>query len=254
VHSLPIELVASSVVALLPWQTSWYKLDGHSLRSSLRALAAFCRCCQRFDMVVKVGGLWRQAVIQVLWPMDCLTLDCTEDANNMMQRDHESQINVLRSSGEACRQLLVNCLHVSANDLHVLGECCPCVEALHLSFYGPSMTDDYTWIRSWCQTLACVSIHWWYDDSLGGACITKMLTEIGVHCQVLVELVLTGVDWPRAKSDIQAVLLRSWTPGSWQALKCVRLQGSQQWSSAELNILQSRGVRVETIVLDDRTR
>ncbi|CAJ1350007.1 unnamed protein product [Effrenium voratum] len=145
------------------------------------------------------------------------------------ETSRKSLARLLYASGSSCRYLRINCMALQPGELSWLSTCCPAVEMLQLCFFGPGTGME--WLKTWASTLRQLCIHFWYDDCLGPPPVLDAIQEILRSC-TLDGLWLTGIDWPRARSQIahavQAALSRA-------ALHCchISLEGSQPWPEEE---------------------
>ena len=237
----------------------WSKtmVDYQDVRFGYASLAVFSRSCQCHYKAVNATGLWHEAVFRVLWPM-CGEMSFQTGAHSSAQRDIAiaPQLHLLRQVGTWSRHLHTNCLHLRPGDFAKLVKCCPSIETIELCYFGPSGANEMEWARGWSKTLRRLSVHFWYDGGLGPPSIPKIsipkvLSEVAAHCEMLEELTLTGIDWPRAKADVYKALCIARFPLSWRALRSVRIEGLEAWTPADFRLLICRGIHVHTKVISN---
>ncbi|CAJ1350006.1 unnamed protein product [Effrenium voratum] len=258
VTQLPLELTANVLLTLVADATkirAFPRADEQLCRCGFKTctpasclkgccygrLASMMRTCTRSWRAILAGNLWGKAAGMVLWPPRLAS---------SAETSRKSLARLLYASGSSCRYLRINCMALQPGELSWLSTCCPAVEMLQLCFFGPGTGME--WLKTWASTLRQLCIHFWYDDCLGPPPVLDAIQEILRSC-TLDGLWLTGIDWPRARSQIahavQAALSRA-------ALHCchISLEGSQPWPEEELGAMRASGLKVKVNLLADRTR
>lgn len=202
-------------------------------------LAVAGQVCRKWHCDVVHSSLWRRALVHVLWPIN--PSRCT--------RGVVGQLSALRRFGSHCRHLRVDCLRSEPGDLQAIVACCPTVEVLELSFFGPeSATSNFVWANAWSKTLRRLSVCFWYDAILGSPRLADFL-DFASTCRALEELRLSGLDWSRAKHETRTALRQQEHSSKtiWPSLRLLVLEGSEICSSADrasFAPLYARGVNV----------
>eukprot|EP00928_Gymnodinium_smaydae_P039997 TRINITY_DN27203_c0_g1_i1.p1 TRINITY_DN27203_c0_g1~~TRINITY_DN27203_c0_g1_i1.p1 ORF type:complete len:264 (-),score=13.04 TRINITY_DN27203_c0_g1_i1:117-908(-) len=215
-------------------------------------LSTVSQCSGRCWRAIQIAQLWRNALRIARWPMHKHV--STKLGNGTSPDKRALQLNVLRSYGIATRRLHIDCHQLLPDDMDELVFCCPSVAILALSCYGPEGTFSLGWVHGWCQTLRCLSIHFWYDDCLGGPQICILLKTIGATCEVITDLYLRGVDYPRAKTSILRCFDQIFSRRNRWSLQRLFLEGSEPWSPEDLGSLRNKGIRVHWCPKADRGR
>jgi len=224
--------------------------QAHACRLGCRILSAVSQSSRRCRDAIATAGLWQSVVQVVLWPMSApkTTNMGAPEITNIVA--HASQIRLLNTLGFATNRLHINCMQLlSSRDLAWLIDCCPSIKTLMLGFYGPEGTFTLDWVDSWCRTLTHLHIQFWYDDCLGAPPVTPLLSSVLRASEVLEEIHLRGVDWPRARLDIYRAL-----QSPCASLRRLTLEGSEPWSDDELTGLRSKGILVDLRLVADRGR
>lgn len=226
--------------------------QAHACRLGCKILAAVSQSSRRCRDAIVAAGLWQRSVQVVLWPMSA-PKTTNMGAPEITNIDaHASQIRLLNVLGFATRRLHINCMQLpSSLDLAWLTDCCPSVQTLMLSFYGPEGTFTLDWVNCWRCTLTHLHVHFWYDDCLGAPPVTPLLSSVFRTSHALEEIHLRGVDWPRARIEIYCAFLVKLPCSS---LRRLTLEGSEPWSAAELTGLRSKGIVVDLRLVADRGR
>eukprot|EP00439_Symbiodinium_sp_Y106_P038143 s2047_g4.t1 len=196
-------------------------------------LAAFTQTCVRNKDAVALADLWCRAADITLWPSG--TFAGAEASRLSLARR-------LRISGAACRYLSINCMVLQSGDLNLLSACCRAVEMLQLRWLGPEMSIEAAWLSTWALCLRRLTVQFWYDDCLGSPPVMEVTSLILETCQVLEDLCITGIDWPRAKF---AILRALQTLEKRPLLKRLSLEGSQGWHEDELRMIKAMIPRVD---------
>lgn len=214
-------------------------LDESVCRVVCKVLSAVSQTCRHCRDAINVADLWRTALQIVIWPMSR-----GMDLGNVDGRSlHIKQLGMV---GSTSRSLYVDCMQLLHGDLAEVGRTCPSIATLTLSFLGPEGTGGLEWISTWRRTLKCLNVHFRCDACLGPPQIYVMLCEVLSGSDVLEEMCLKGVDWPRARMDILEALQSR--RGQCPSLRRLMLEGCCCPSDEQLAPLRASGIAVRTRV------
>lgn len=224
-------------------------LDEQVCRTACSMLSAVSQCSHRCREAVVAGDLWQQAIRIVVWPMVAPGITKVHDHK---YRKRVSQLRLLELAGTTTRRLYVDCIQLLPCDIADLVARCPNIATLVLRFYGPEGTFSLDWISAWCHTLKHLDIHFWYDGCLGPPQINAVLAPLLQSSEVLEDIYLRGIDWPKARMETYQALECSSARQQCSSLRRITLEGSECWSEMQLASLRSKGivVRVSSMATD----